>query len=310
MSASYTYSNGGRPVLTLADIVALHPNPTSDPARLRLCCPIHGGDNPTSFSVNRVTGYYHCFACGTSGRLREFWHMPVIETATYTQLSGAHKSPLPNAANRYARWLADSRLDPRANHAGTGYLTERGISVATARECRVGYAPRFRFEAETRCSALLFGLVDRAETTIVSSVYSRACCAARLHRVTRGAKGVFVTPGVRDTTLPVIVVEGVFDALALVESGYAAVCALIGLNPHPALFAFNRPLVLALDNDAAGKTATQRIRDVCRERRTTCLRLPRGRWDRYKDFADYWQAEGYARQHDWPTLLGSCPPLT
>jgi superfamily II DNA/RNA helicase len=31
----------------------------------RCCCPLHGGDNPSSFSVRN--GVFHCFACGDSG---------------------------------------------------------------------------------------------------------------------------------------------------------------------------------------------------------------------------------------------------
>lgn len=30
-------------------------------------CPLHGGDNPTSFSVNLESGAFFCFACGASG---------------------------------------------------------------------------------------------------------------------------------------------------------------------------------------------------------------------------------------------------
>jgi DNA primase len=33
--------------------------------RGRCRCPLHGGDNPTSFSVR--DGLFHCFACGESG---------------------------------------------------------------------------------------------------------------------------------------------------------------------------------------------------------------------------------------------------
>jgi|SRR5215467_2915050 len=30
-------------------------------------CPLHGGDNPTSFSVNLDTGGFFCHACGAKG---------------------------------------------------------------------------------------------------------------------------------------------------------------------------------------------------------------------------------------------------
>jgi hypothetical protein len=33
----------------------------------RTRCPLHGGDNPTSFSVNLETGGFYCHSCGAKG---------------------------------------------------------------------------------------------------------------------------------------------------------------------------------------------------------------------------------------------------
>ena len=34
-------------------------------------CPLHGGDNPTSFSVNSGSGLFRCFVCGAGGDVVE-----------------------------------------------------------------------------------------------------------------------------------------------------------------------------------------------------------------------------------------------
>lgn len=41
----------------------------SRPSRgwVRSRCPLHGGDNPTSFSANLETGGFYCHACGAKG---------------------------------------------------------------------------------------------------------------------------------------------------------------------------------------------------------------------------------------------------
>lgn len=45
----------------------------TDPGRgNRICCPVHGGDNPTSFACNDQAGTAHCFACGWGGDKIDF----------------------------------------------------------------------------------------------------------------------------------------------------------------------------------------------------------------------------------------------
>lgn len=38
-------------------------------------CPVHGSKNPRSrsFSVNVLSGRYHCFVCGSQGNALELW---------------------------------------------------------------------------------------------------------------------------------------------------------------------------------------------------------------------------------------------
>lgn len=47
-------------------------HPTRHGHYLRACCPIHGGDNPNTLSVNLQTGFAHCFKCHGD---KEGWSM-------------------------------------------------------------------------------------------------------------------------------------------------------------------------------------------------------------------------------------------
>jgi len=57
-----------REVAALAPWCRILEGDGADPGRSgRTCCPVHGGDNPSSFSYNETIGKAYCFACGWSG---------------------------------------------------------------------------------------------------------------------------------------------------------------------------------------------------------------------------------------------------
>jgi len=58
----------------LADLVAESTELSGRRTDMRGCCPLHGGDNMTSLSVNAETGLWQCFACGKAGDCFE-WMM-------------------------------------------------------------------------------------------------------------------------------------------------------------------------------------------------------------------------------------------
>jgi hypothetical protein len=74
-------------VLELAEHLGAELKPSGK--ELRGCCPIHGGDNPTSFVVDAEAGRWHCFSCLRGG--------DVIELARYAWNYERHEAPMAGA---------------------------------------------------------------------------------------------------------------------------------------------------------------------------------------------------------------------
>ena len=104
-------------------------------------------------------------------------------------------------------------------------------------------------------------------------------------------------------TGPVVVTEGVIDALSAVSAGYGA-AALLGsgtVNEHAIaqLEEVGRPLILALDNDPAGQRTTAQLQAALQSRDVVAstLAIPEG----LGDLNDWHVACG----RDWPQTLRS-----
>jgi len=110
-------------------------------------CPVHGGDNPTAFVVNRHDNTWYCFTGCTSGgdvvelvrRLEGGYRQAALYLAS---LAGATTDlPLPPpppppptaAATDFVPFTRRLPLDPHAD-----FLTRKGIRPDTARRFEVG----------------------------------------------------------------------------------------------------------------------------------------------------------------------------
>jgi DNA primase len=196
-----------------------------------------------------------------SGALPPLRAVPVEDTAT----------PAPNAPLRFTLQHVDPRHPYLAGrglsaetirtfgvgfYRGSGFLRgriviplhdEQGALIAYAGRTIDGHEPKYRFPTGFRKSLVLFNL----------------------HRgLTTGARTV-------------IVVEGFFDALAVHQSGYPAVVALMGSTlsrPQADLLCahFDRVLLM-LDGDAAGRHGATAIVDALTGRiRVTRITLDEG----------------------------------
>lgn len=124
------------------------------------CCPFHGENTP-SFSVDPKNGFYHCFGCGASGDSISFLteHNGIGFTEAVTELALQQGKELPQLEAEEMRRLERERKRKRnlaetnavaadyyvrvknAEPSVCGYLTQRGISAATAETFAIGYAP-------------------------------------------------------------------------------------------------------------------------------------------------------------------------
>jgi hypothetical protein len=95
-------------------------------------CPIHGGDNPSSFSLSVRTGRWTCFSCGRQGGWREFKAaMGIAEVQTGTD------------TNSDLTWDTLPRFDPTAVKK-TKWIVEQLIAEGTI---SLAYGPRGSFKS-------------------------------------------------------------------------------------------------------------------------------------------------------------------
>jgi len=247
------------------------------PQQYRGRCPIHQGQGTEAFHAHLGRGVFHCFACGAGGNVLDF--VAAMEGCCVRKaalrLQGSHDQggrpagvpargprrrelvtkkrevnpPLSFALDVDSGhpYLAGRGLHPRTvDHFGVGYYGARGlmqgriaIPIHDDQSRLVAYcgraldedAPRYRFPAGFQKAQVLFN-------------YHRARATGE-HRV--------------------IVVEGFFDCMRVHQAGYPCVVALMGacLSAAQKDLLVDRfaSVVLLLDGDQTGRTATQQIAD-------------------------------------------------
>jgi DNA primase len=75
--------------------------------RNRARCLVHGGDNPTSFSIDPERQRWHCFACGESGDLIDLCELVERHADTWTavvSLAMRFDVQLPEKSEKWRKW--------------------------------------------------------------------------------------------------------------------------------------------------------------------------------------------------------------
>ncbi|OOC09395.1 MULTISPECIES: DNA primase [Thioalkalivibrio] len=274
------------------------------------CCPFHGEKTP-SFYVSPQKQFYHCFGCGVHGTaigfLMDYENLAFPEAVEQLAEQAGLEVPRENddgprqdttgplyaaleaAADYYVRQLRET---PRA----VDYLKNRGIDGATARDFRLGWAPksgllqtlserfspqqlvdaglaarrdngdlRERFRArimfpirDRRGRVTGFGgrLIDDGEPKYLNSPESTV-----FHKG-QTIYGLFEARRAQTRLDHLVVVEGYMDVVALARSGYhrAVACmgTALGRSHFDVLFRQVGHLTLCFDGDAAGRRAASR----------------------------------------------------
>ena len=255
-----TRSDTPRDNLTLSesDLAACRPIVGEGGHVLRALCPFHGSDRQRSLRVQVHSGRFVCFACGAWGYMdtaRVQWREEQQRQAalrrppahrqrlTHRRQSPPPRSRPPAAAARprsadppAPRASAPARPDlaqqlaafqaALAGSPGAAYLQQRGIPLALAQQCGVGYAAPGTWPHAAR--DWRGGRVVVPHTTPegpVVNLYGRAVgTAAQVPKAQRhdhlpGAKGYFNAAALQEDAGPLWVCEGAFDALALRAAG-------------------------------------------------------------------------------------------
>src|SRR5687767_15173336 len=125
------------------------------------CCPFHGEKSP-SFHCEDKKGRYHCFGCGVSGdhfrflteleglsfpeaveRIAGLAGVPMPERDPEAEKRDKERASLHDVMEMAARFFED-QLQAAVGAKARAYLRDRGLTPATQKAFRLGYAPESR----------------------------------------------------------------------------------------------------------------------------------------------------------------------
>jgi DNA primase len=254
--------------LSEADLAACRPIVGEGGHVLRALCPFHGSDRQRSLRVQVHSGRFVCFACGAWGYMetaRAQWREAQQRQASFRRpparrrVSHRRQSPPPLPRPPVAA-TGKHCADPPVLHApapgrpdltdqlaafqaalpgsrGAAYLQQRGIPLALAQQCGVGYAAPGHWPhpaREWRGGRVVFP--HTAPDGCLVNLYGRAVGPAehvpktKRHDHLPGVKGYFNAVALQAGVGPLWVCEGAFDALALLAAGVSRVIAIFGVH--------------------------------------------------------------------------------
>jgi DNA primase len=235
-------------------------------------CPVHHGDHPQAFVVDLAKDLWYCFTrCRGGGDVvalvQRMDHCPYPEVARYLA-SLAQLSPTPPRAEAraperaYRPYTRELRLDPHAP-----LLALKGIRAQTARHFEAGAYQGPGFLAG--CLAIRLhdphgcpiGYAGRRLDPVQARHYGK-------WKFPPGLPKRELLYGFHHLPSPLpqglAVVECPWGVMRLAQIGIPAV-ALLGIHlsrPQVALLRRTSPLVLMLDGDQAGRSASRQIADT------------------------------------------------
>ena len=245
-------------------------------------------DTHASMSFDRDRQRVKCFACGATydlfdlvgldyglqefpaklAKACELYNIPLDE-------AGGQREPAPKTQPAKEPKPAADPAQPPADYmdylrecyerltdpACVEYLNRRGISLQTAQAEVMGYDPAYYFSGYGERPAIIIG--TSAFSYVARNTDPNAPENARYRK--KGQTALFGGASLPFAKVPLFVTEGEIDAISIREAGGEAVAlgsaANTGLlietvkNNKPA-----QPLILALDNDKAGKEATEKLK--------------------------------------------------
>ncbi len=312
-------------ILTLQEIEGYRGQGSGKPSGkyLRYYCPIHGGDNQRSLSLDLETGRFQCFSCGAWGYLaenRQEWRQANRSESTCNGYGSARRGNNQTTSNRSASSFVPPKgideLPPRPEliaplqafqaalpgSPGEEYLTRRGIPQEVAQKYGLGYAtpglwpnPKKYFPQ----GCIVFPHTNPAGEII--NLYGRgvevnsALQKQHRHAHLAGPKGIFNAQGL--TKERVIITEGPFDALSLLAAGYEA-CAIFGVDGLRWPWVKAPTIAFGFDQDQAGDS----WRELACQATLLGIEvyfLPRETYAGFKDLNEVWVANKHLALGEW-----------
>lgn len=244
-------------------------------------CPFHEDKHP-SFAIHENTGLYICFACGEKGSWKNLVYR-LNGPEEFLELSSDEKLAnisFPKDVSRKKRVIETLWEEPFLDifePALHPHVLQRGFPKPLLVAFGVRWDPKHRqiIVPVRDYDGRLVGVVRRqlkARPKYIIDGYKRTEVLFGLHKAERGA--------------PIIITEGIFDALRAYQFHYSGVAlqgTTISMQHIKLLSKFTDEVWVGLDNDSVGQREQKRVVKVLRKYfRVFELHYPEG----IKDFGD------------------------
>ena len=259
-------------------------------------CPVCGnGSGKDGTGVKLIKGQtfrYKCFKCGTSGDVINFYaaehHLTnadaIIEVIRLYGLDTAENISVSKVVDgqsstvelaeelKVANVIVEDIAMATENLKETDYFSKRGISNEVAVRYNCGFIrnwihPKKRDEEKIVPSDRVI-IPTSAESYVARAVDEQN----RIPKMKAGASNIFNVEILKTSKQNVVVVEGEFDALSVIEAGNDAIALGSTTNVDRFLkwlkensVSPQKPLIIDLDNDDAGKTAMKKLTEGLRK---------------------------------------------
>lgn len=255
-----------------------------------LCGSGTGSHRSGAFTVYPDTNSYHCFACNANGDIFNlFGEMNNISdfgtisrelqkkygvTTTLQPIRQKKQTPKPviqKEEKDYTRFFA---IAEQHLHE-TDYLTKRGLSVETQQKFHCGYVNNYSYDHNTKTTPAVI------IPTSNSSFMWRS--TAENIKQKRGTTHILNHTALKNEYC--FVVEGEIDCMSIDECGFASV-GLGSASNIRKIFGYDTSktvLIIALDNDQRGHTATVDLMKLCDEHRVPYIVAKNDIWGDCKD---------------------------
>ncbi len=253
-------------------------------------CPICGnGSGKSGTGVNLIKGQtyrYKCFKCGTSGDVINFYAtehnisnrdaiLQVFEMYGLDFVAKKfYKSSIPKNTpskeeiiqSQLEKELIANDIILATEHLHeTDYFAKRGISYKVAEKYNCGFIEKW-IHPKKRGDSQILPSPRVIIPTSPESYVARAIDDNKIPKMKAGSSEIFNIEVLRNSKQSVVVVEGEFDALSIIEAGNDAIALGSTTNVDKFLKWLKennipppQPLVLNLDADDAGQKATDKL---------------------------------------------------
>ena len=221
-------------------------------------CPFHTEKTP-SFSVDRKTNIFTCFGCGATGDAIAFVtkikNIEPIEAARF--LAETFHIDIDDG-NKSVKFDIKAYLKKCIADVGqTDYFSRRGLTAATVKKYCLGYDAYHRSAVIPYSSNLTY---YQTRSVVDKKFYKPKTEDA-------GAEPLFNGEILYKSKSPVFVVESPICALSIMQCGHPAIalCGVGNINKLIHAVRNKKPtatLILALDNDDAGRKASTELANV------------------------------------------------